>query len=120
MRDYVAGKAAWLAAGLPTEGELGDARRVGSFVTSGGHGADDVELVLTAGGLVDGLVDPAVGVDLDPPTVRPSLPVRDLLDRFRSGDLDGPFVVVTTASGEPVGVVARDALLELARLDRLP
>ena len=110
-----------MAAGLPTEGSLGDARRVGVLAASSASASADVELVLTAGGLLDGLVDPATGeVDLDPPTVRPSLPVRDLVDRWRKGDLDADHVVVTTAAGAPVGVLARATLLDLAKRDQLP
>ena len=109
-----------MAAGLPTEGSLGDARRVGALAASAAA-SSDVELRLTAGGLLDTLVDPSTGaVDLDPPTVRPSLPVRDLVDRWRNGELDADHVVVTTAAGAPVGVLARATVLDLAKRDRLP
>ena len=120
MSDYVAGKAAWMAAGLPTEGSQGDARRVGALAAASSVAAD-VELRLTSGGLLDALVDPTTGeVDLDPVTVRPSLPVRDLVDRWRKGDLHADHVVVTTAAGAPVGVLARQTVLDLAKHDRLP
>jgi hypothetical protein len=115
VTDYVAGKAAWLAAGLPVEGSLGERQRVGWLVTDGGFGASDVELVLTSDGLLD-----AVGDDLDPVTVRPSLPSRELLDRWRSGSLSADLVVVTTAAGHPVGALRRSTLLDLARRDQLP
>jgi CBS domain-containing protein len=53
-----------------------------------------------------------------PVTVRPALPVRDLVDRLH--DDETPWVLVTTPDGALVGVVSRPRLLAMAAADRLP
>jgi len=56
--------------------------------------------------------------DADPPATRPNTPADDLLERVRAEDLG--WVVVTTGDGRFLGVVDGPALLDLARIDRLP
>lgn len=53
-----------------------------------------------------------------PVTVRPALPIRDLVDRLH--DDPTPWIVVTTPEGGLVGAVSRHRLLDLAARDRLP
>ena len=95
MTDYVDGKAAWLAEGLPVEGEVGDRQRIAA------------------------LAPPSdVAVPIDAVTVRPSEPIRDVVDRVRHDPPDTLFV--TTARGRLVGTVDPTGLLDLARRDELP
>ena len=92
MTDYVDGKAAWLAEGLPAEGDVGDDERIGSRV---GRVPGDV------------LREPG-----DPLTVRANELVRDVADRLRHGGEDVSGVVfVTTPKGRLLGSVEKAALL---------
>jgi CBS domain-containing protein len=89
-------------------------------------------VVVTVGdpAVVDGALDVAAldGLDDDAPlatvaapapvTVRPALPVRDLVDRLHRDAT--PWVLVTTPDGALVGVVSRQRLLAMATADRLP
>ena len=92
MTDYVDGKAAWLAEGLPAGGKVAADERVGSRVApAAGAGPLD-----------------APG---DPLTVRPSELVRDVRDRLRDLGDDAPDTVhVTTARGRLLGTIEAAAL----------
>lgn len=104
---------------------VGDARTAADEA-----GAALVVVTVGAEALVDGAIPREMldGVDDDAPlttvaapapvTVRPSVAIRELVDRLR--DEDTPWIVVTRADGTLVGAVARDHLLALARSDRLP
>ena len=131
MYDYVAGKAAWLAEGLPGDGLLTDSQRAGAYARPGTTTFDadatvadvvkadddwDVAAVLGPGGALLGAIrsevrdlPPDVTIDsvmyTAPPTVRPSVPARELAS---SMDDDGRHhVFVTTLTGRLVGVVYR-------------
>lgn len=129
--DYVASKAAWLAEGLPGDGLVRDDRRAGAFartdvarVKAGATIGDvagvvsdwEVVVVVDADDVVLGVVRPeAVALPHEqpvvsvmqsaPPTVRPSVPIRELAS---SMDDDGERrVLVTTLGGVLVGLVRR-------------
>lgn len=53
-----------------------------------------------------------------PPTVRPSLPLRDLVGRLRHDE--APWILVTTPDGALVGGIERAWLLGRAAADELP
>ena len=92
MTDYVEGKAAWLAEGLPAEGKVRPDERIGSRVTP-----SEGRKVLDAPGA--------------PWTVRPNELVRDVLDRVADDGDQAPEVVhVTTAKGLLLGTVEVAAL----------
>lgn len=85
--DYVDGKAAWLAEGLPAEGDVADDERMGSLVR-----APASARVLDAAG--------------DPCTVRPNELVRDVRARLRAQGDEAPNEVhVTTATGRLLGTI---------------
>ena len=95
MADYVDGKAAWLAAALPADGQVADADRIGALV-----------------GSVAGDVLRATG---DPMTVRPNELVMDVVRRLRElGDGAPEAVHVTTAKGLLLGTVDVTTLLDPA------
>ena len=92
------GKAAWLAEGLPAEGDVDDRERIGAFVAGG----DDEPAVLDAGG--------------DPLTVRPNELIRDVRARLRDLGDDAPHEVhVTTARGRLLGTIETASLLTARR-----
>ena len=132
--DYVASKAAWLAEGLPGAGLLRDDERAKAFahedvprVKADATIADVVGLVgdwelvvvVDADDVVLGVVrreaqslphDVAVVsvMQSGPPTVRPSIPIRELA---ASMDEDGQLhALVTKLDGTLVGLVRRDEL----------
>jgi CBS domain-containing protein len=130
---YAAGKADWVAAGLPAEGKGADAPRAGTLAdrqvptcrasdavaavrtrlaTDARHGCvvvDERRVVL--GYLApDRLAGdgPAGGaMEPAPTTVRPSASPKEVLELM--GD-EGRRVLVTTPEGKLVGVVARDVV----------
>jgi rhodanese-related sulfurtransferase len=129
--DYVASKAAWLAEGLPGAGLLSDDERAKAFVHGDvprvkpdatiadivGVAADwEVVVVVDADEVVLGAVrtearslpqDLAVNsvMQAGPPTVRPSIPVRELA---KSMDDNGEsHVLVTKLDGTLLGLVRR-------------
>lgn len=132
--DYVAGKADWLAFGLPYEGYArlaGDhlstdvatcslADRVGDVrdqLTSARFG---MLVVLNAEGVVLGrlnrtVLDDTGGGDVEvsrvmdegPTTVRPSEALGPLAERMRRADVDG--VLVTRSDGRLLGMFERNA-----------
>ena len=131
--DYVAGKADWLARGLPTEGEYA-AARVGPLarddVATCEIGAPVREaraaiersphgfgLVVAGDGTLLGrlrrsALGPALTVadamDPGPSTVRPNTTVESLRERLDARRLRT--AIVTTPEGRLLGVVTRDAL----------
>ena len=99
MIDYVDGKAAWLAEGLPAEGDVADDDRIGARITGPGGGERGV---LDAPG--------------DPWTVRPNELVRDVRERLRARGDDLPDLVhVTTAKGRLLGTIEKASLLARPR-----
>lgn len=128
--DYVAGKADWLAAGLPTVGPDAAQPRAGRFartdvptcrltdrlgdvrkrVRAAGWESclvvndDRIVLGRLRGAAFDGDPDQTAEAVMEagPTTVRPSEPLHELVRRMRAS------VVVTTADGRLVGVLRRD------------
>jgi CBS-domain-containing membrane protein len=127
------GRAAWTVLGLPTEGQIGDARRVKHHIVEtptvsiDATVADVIELgpfpyvaaVLADGGVVVGALEPTV-VDLPrrtrvaevmipaPSTIRPDLRVDEVARRLADDGLD--HILVTTADGVLVGLVTPKGL----------
>jgi CBS domain-containing protein len=124
--DLIGGRAAWTVLGMPTEGVVGDRRRIAQYVQP----VDRVGLDSTFGDLPDGggrpigVVDDAgvlVGavssghhqvpadtvvtriMDPSPRTVRPDLRVDDVLAELRDEGADHAFV--TTSSGILIGLI---------------
>jgi CBS domain-containing protein len=130
----VPGKAAWLAAGLPSEGLLGDASRAGAVAhrdvptcrpdETVGDLAERMEgweacVVTSEEGVVLGLVRrEALGVPAGtpveralqpgPPSVRPSIPVEELAASMQEDHEER--VLVTTFTGRLVGLVRLEDL----------
>ena len=102
----------------------GEATFVVATIDGDGDGPVDGIVPVSALRSADGGATLRSVLALDPPTVRPSLAVRELVDRWRDegegeGDVDG-WTAVTTSRGLLVGILVRDELLALARADRLP
>lgn len=127
--DYVDSKVAWFAEGLPSEGLVDDSKRAIARVQSDlptvaadaslkDVRADDWEVVAvtTAHNVVLGVIRPeAEGMSPDtpvakamqpaPPTVRPSIPLRELAETM---DKNGEsYLLVTTHEGKLLGLVRR-------------
>jgi len=127
VEDLIGGRAAWTALGLPTEGSVGDRRRISGYVRRVATvGADDVvgalrslgELrfpvpVVSAGGVLVGAADPAAaGLPADTPvarvmvpapgTIRPELRLEEAVHQLRNDGLDHVFV--TAVDGTLVGL----------------
>src|SRR4051812_15208892 len=137
MYDYVTSKVAWLAEGLPGAGLLTDAQRalghvhedvptVPASATVGDVtariGEWELAVVVDGNGVVLGVVRPEVSA-LDasarvievmqpaPPTVRPSIPVRELAASMdNAGEAH---ILVTRPDGHLLGLVRRDELERL-------
>jgi len=128
--DYVPGKAAWMATGLPFEGENGPDTRSRAVADTSVPtcGLDDTVgdvadrlggaplCVVVQDGLVMGLLeDDALGGDRSrstaeamkpgPSTFRPSVPKEELASYLDDHDLDR--TLVTTLDGRLVGLVRR-------------
>ena len=133
MNDLIGGRAAWTVLGMPTEGQVGDARRIAQFVQAArtvrvdATIADVVALgdlqfsvpVLGPDDVVVGAIQPAARtLPLDTPvervmtpapgTIRPDVRVDDVASQLREDHLD--HVLVTTASGVLVGIVVTEEL----------
>ena len=135
MHDLVGGRAAWTVLGLPTEGEVGDRRRIRDIVRpaasvgitatvadareaaqASGHAHAPIA-VLGVDNVLIGSLDP-VGLRLPPKTaveqamvrapgtIRPDVRVDEALQQLRGDGLAYPFV--TTARGEIVGLLFSD------------
>ncbi|MFQ5948417.1 MAG: CBS domain-containing protein [Acidimicrobiia bacterium] len=142
--DYVAGKADWLASGLPIEGTLANIPRVGDVarpdpptcrltdrigevrarVRDAGW---DLCVVTTDDGIVLGRLrgealesDPETPVEVvmepGPSTQRPDMRLAPLAQRLRQRNVDN--VVVTTVDGKLVGVVFREDVERLEEASR--
>jgi Mg/Co/Ni transporter MgtE len=133
--DYAPGKAAWLAAGLPSEGRKRPEQRIGAIAkqdvplldasaTVGGaasaFGDAEVGVVVDAAGVVLGLVrrqvlglapETAI-VDVaqpGPSTFRPSMTIREMIAYFEKGDDER--ALVTTLDGVWIGIIRREDLV---------
>jgi rhodanese-related sulfurtransferase len=128
--DLIGGRATWTALGLPTEGSVGDRRRIAHYVegatTVGVDGtiADvpdweaPVAVVADDGTLLGSLDPAACNLPGDTPvaramapapgTIRPELRIEEVADRLRRDSLDHIFV--TTVSGVLLGVVVPERL----------
>jgi len=127
------GRAAWTVEGLPTEGRIGDARRIGQravdvpSVAVGATIGDVIAVgeipytvvVLGPDDVVVGALRPTVGslppqtrvrdvMIPAPSTIRPDLRVEEVARRFAKDGLD--HVLVTTVSGVLVGLVTMEEL----------
>jgi predicted transcriptional regulator len=132
VHDLVGGRAAWTALGFPTEGQIGDARRIAQYVQTTPTvrtGATVAELaslearfpipVLADSDVVIGAVHPtARGLPPDTPvddvmvpapsTIRSEMRVDDVVRQLRRDGVD--HVLVTTVAGRLVGLVVTDEL----------
>jgi CBS domain-containing protein len=133
VHDLIGGRAAWTALGLPTEGQVGDARRIAQYVQR----ARSVDItatigdvaalgmlryavpVLGPGDVVVGAVEPAAralphdtpverAMTPAPGTIRPDVRVEPAVRQLRDDGLD--HVLVTTVSGVLVGIVVTDEI----------
>jgi CBS domain-containing protein len=142
--DFVAGKVAWSAAGLPLEGRgphyplVGEVLRRDVTICKLGEKAGDVLprlkggprnfcVVLNDQGILLGRLHPnAVRGDLEklveelmepgPTTVRPSEPAAPLLERMEKKNVGG--ILVTTAKGKLLGVALQQDLRALVGTSR--
>jgi CBS domain-containing protein len=128
--DLIGGRAAWTVLGLPTEGQVGDRRRVSQYVlpapsvgidatiadaTRLGAGEHPIAVTSASGVLLGALQATSLGLPERTPvervmisapgTVRPDLRVDEVLEQLRKEGLG--HVYVTTASGVLIGLVVR-------------
>jgi len=133
VRDLIGGRAAWTTNGMPTDGQVGDARRIAQFVQRARSVSIDATIadvialgdlryaipVLGPDDVVLGAVQPAARALPDttpvekamnpaPGTIRPDVRVDDVAEQLRTDNLD--HVLVTTVSGVLVGIVVTDEL----------
>jgi len=126
--DLIGGRAAWTVLGLPTEGQIGDSRRISSVVTPAPSVSVDATIddvialasvaapvaVLGAGGVLLGALQPtARGLPGDTPveramipapgTIRPDMRIDAVAQQLRDDGLD--FVFVTAVSGVLFGLI---------------
>lgn len=131
--DYLPGKVAWFAAGLPSEGTNGDAARAGALArpveTCGidatiGDVVDRFDgpgsvVIVTHDDVVVGLLRAEVGglpaatpvtdaMQPGPPTVRPSIQGAELAESMAGDHQDR--VLVTTYTGKLLGLIHKDDL----------
>jgi Mg/Co/Ni transporter MgtE len=131
--DLIGGRATWTALGLPTEGTLGDRRRVASYVRKPAmvsvdstiadlppreRPAEPVAVVDDRGVLLGALQPEAAELPPDTPvaramtpapsTIRPELRVDVVAPRLRKDRIDHLFV--TAVNGTLFGIVALDDL----------
>jgi rhodanese-related sulfurtransferase len=128
--DLIGGRAAWTTLGLPTDGTVGDRRRISHYVepvvtvdagAAIGDVADwpgSVAVVNTAGVLLGSLEAGAQGLPEDTPvtramvpapgTIRPELRIDEVAARLRQDSLEQIFV--TAVNGVLLGLVHRDRL----------
>ncbi len=133
VHDLIGGRAAWTALGLPTEGSVGDRRRISQFVTVvdtlplDGSVADLRRLgeqrypvpVVTDDGVLMGAVHPTAGglppatalADVmvpAPGTIRPEKRIEEVAEQLRRDGLDHVFV--TAVNGTLIGLVVTSEL----------
>jgi hypothetical protein len=131
--DLIGGRAAWTALGLPTDGVVGDRRRIAHYVTPvdtvrvGRTVADLVALrpqrwptpVVSDDGILVGAVHPTAAalpgstpiervMVPAPATIRPELRIDEVIDQLRRDGLDHIFV--TAVDGVLGGLVLTDDL----------
>ena len=132
--DYMAGKADWLASGLPVEGELADYPRAGTVsrtdvstcslsdrlgdVRDRTHDADQNVCVVVnddrvvLGRLRGKTLDADPGATLEsvmesgPTTIRPDEPLEAIVERMRDQRVGS--ILVTTSDGRLVGILYRE------------
>jgi len=129
--DLVGGRAAWTAQGFPTEGSVGDRRRISQYaveVATVGIDAtiDDVRAVgsrrwpvpvTSDSGVLLGAVDVAAAalpgstpvervMTPAPGTIRPELRLEEAVEQLRADSLDHVFV--TAVDGVLLGLVVTD------------
>lgn len=133
VSDLIGGRAAWTVLGLPTEGQVGDRRRVSAYVLPAPSVGIDATVadavavadrdrpiaVLGSGGVLLGAVQ-ATALQLPghttvesimikaPATIRPDLRVEAAVQQVRDDGLD--HVYVTTVSGVLLGLVIPDEI----------
>lgn len=134
---YPAGKVAWLAEGLPSEGRRRPSQRIRAIAdtdvptidanaTLAGAAAvlgtdDDIAVVLDHDGVVLGIIrretlglgpsTPVADVlQPGPSTFRPSMTIAELEDYFRSSDETR--AIVSTAGGTWLGLIRREDVLD--------
>jgi Mg/Co/Ni transporter MgtE len=132
--DFVGGKRDWAGGGLPIEGQKAQEPRIGSLARRdvptarlGDKVGDvarraeasgyDIAVVVTAGGIVLGIVDPKALEDSSsarveevmrpgPATYRPDVPVQELLEKLAPKHLRQ--AIVATPEGRLLGVFSTD------------
>ncbi len=133
VHDLIGGRAAWTALGLPTEGEVGDRRRITNYVATPATVRVGAKVkavhalapqrfpiaVVDKDGVLLGAIDPAVAslpantpvervMVPGPGTIRPELRIEEVVEQLRSDGLDHVFV--TAVNGVLVGVVVTEEL----------
>ena len=133
MYELVGGRAAWTALGLPTEGAVGDRRRISHYVVEvaaldvRSTVADLVALgeqrwptpVVSDDGILVGAVHPTASTLPSstpiervmvpaPGTIRPELRIDDALEQLKRDGLD--YVFVTAVDGVLLGLVVTQEL----------
>jgi rhodanese-related sulfurtransferase len=128
--DLIGGRASWTALGLPTEGLVGDRRRISHYVEAPRAvkakatiadvpEGDDPIAVVDDNGVLLGSLDPiAVELPADTPvtrtmvpapgTIRPELRVEEVAKRLADDHLDHIFV--TAVNGTLLGIVITERL----------
>lgn len=133
VHDLIGGRGAWTALGLPTDGSVGDRRRISHHVTDAATVPADATMravadlgpqrfpigVVDGSGVLVGAVDPvAASLPADTPvegvmvaapgTIRPELRVEEVVEQLRSDGLDQVFV--TAVNGVLLGRAVTDEL----------
>ena len=129
VHDLIGGRAAWTALGLPTEGEIGDRRRISAFVataqtlpvdasTGAAHALGPQRFpipVVDDDGVLLGALDPVATASLPadtpvervmvpaPGTIRPEMRIEEVAEQLRSERLDHVFV--TAVNGVFIGLI---------------
>ena len=131
VHDLIGGRATWTAFGMPTEGSVGDRRRISAFVEPAttvpftstlAAVPSDAEVVAVVGptDVVVGALDARTTGSLPrttpvadvltpaPGTIRPELSIDDAVEQLRDDGIDHVFV--TTIAGVLLGIVYTDRL----------
>jgi len=130
--DLIGGRAAWTALGLPTEGSVGDRRRISNHLADAVRvaldatiadvvqlGAQRFPVAVVHDGVLVGAVDPtARALPADTPvervmvpapgTVRPELRIEEAVEQLRTDGLDHVFV--TAVDGTLRGMLITENL----------
>jgi rhodanese-related sulfurtransferase len=133
VHDLIGGRAAWTAQGLPTEGAIGDRRRISGYVRNVATVGIDATIadvialgeqphrvaVLDDDGILLGSVDPGAAALAPstrvadvmvpaPGTIRPELRIEEVTEQLRRDALADVFV--TAVNGTLLGLVVTDEL----------